>query len=655
MDSRLMTKALFFLCLGMISSCGNVDDHTGYLDNDLIGEWSEHGGSKAGLRYSSLNQINVMNVHKLRVAWTYKSGDYSNGDAQSNKTTFAATPILVDERLVFCTPFNRIIALNPSTGEELWVYNPKVENKKFSETPSPRVCRGVAYWQESKTDDEPKEICQSRIFAATMDSDLIAVDAQTGDVCKEFGDEGRVSLRRGNKNVANWERYPTSPPIVVRNTVIVGALVADNIKVDAPSGVVFAFNAKTGELRWAWNADSDVAYAPDVEEYRSGTPNVWSLMSADDERGLVFLPTGNPAPDLFGGLRDGLDRYGSSTVAIDVETGTVRWAFQSVHNDVWDYDVASQPVLFELEGVGGGVPGVAQATKMGHIFLLNRENGKPLYPVEERPVPQSGVVGESLASTQPFPTHPAPLEINLSEEKLFGFTPYDRKFCVNRFKKYRYDGIFTPPTEQGSIQYPSSIGGANWGSVAIDPRTAVLFINESHVAQIVQLIPRQDYAAKAEGLGGFPNEYYPMSGAPYGAKRSLFISNFGAPCTPTPWGTLTAIDLKSGEKKWSVPLGTTRDVAPFPLWFNSGTPNLGGSIVTAGDLVFVGATMDKFFRGFDAKTGKEVWRYRLPYTAGSTPMTYRIGSDDKQYVVIAAGGHVWSESGDALIAFALSE
>ncbi len=617
--------------------------------------WPEYGGDKGGLRYSALTQITRDNVDRLRIAWTYHSGDVSSGSAQESKTSLSATPIIADDLLVFCTGYNRVIALDPASGAERWAFDPKVRNRKVK-GPYTRVCRGVAYW--SGGDAPAGGACATRIFSGTLDSELVALDAKTGKPCADFGHDGRVSLRQGIGPAPAWETYPTSPPIVVRDVVVVGALVSDLLRVDAPSGVVRGFDVRTGALRWAWDPVppgwEERFSRPESGPYQPGTPNVWSILSADEARGLVFLPTGNAAPDLFGGLREGLDYYASSTVALDVATGKVAWRFQTVHHDVWDYDVASQPVLFQLPGVGGGAPAVAQATKMGHLFLLNRETGEPLYPVEERPVPQGAVPGETLSPTQPFPTHPAPLHPTaLSPDDAFGFTPFDRSDCAKQIRAHRYDGIFTPPSIEGSIQFPSSAGGANWGSVSIDPVSQTLYVNQMHLAQIVWLLPRKRYNAEADPSVQFPLEFYPQKGTPYGVKRAALLSKWGSPCNPTPWGTLTAVDLVTGKVRWSSTLGTTRDQAPFPLWFKTGTPNVGGSIVTAGGVVFIGATTDKYIRGFDAATGEEIWKHRLPYTANATPMTYRLHKDGKQYLVIAAGGHGWSESGDAIVAFAL--
>jgi quinoprotein glucose dehydrogenase len=343
-------------------------------------------------------------------------------------------------------------------------------------------------------------------------------------------------------------------------------------------------------------------------------------------------------------------------VALRASTGELVWRFQTVHHDVWDYDVPAQPTLFDFVAQGSGerIPALAQATKMGHVFLLHRETGEPLFPVEERPVPVSDVPEESLSPTQPFPTHPRPVHpARLAPEDAWGFTPWDRRACAAHIASLRSEGIFTPPSLRGSIQYPGPAGGANWGGVAIDPQAQILYVNQMRIPTIVQLVPRAEYEALPSKEAVYPEELAPMEGTPYALRRMPLLSPLGAPCSAPPWGTLTAVDLASGDVLWESTLGTTRDQAPFPLWLPLGAPNLGGSIVTGGGIVFIGATTDKFLRVFDAATGEEIWRRRLPYTANATPLTYRLRPDGKQYVVVAAGGHGWSEPGDALIAFAL--
>ena len=649
-------KRLLAALLALVLPLSACDDSEPRDDSGPVAAWPHYGSDEGGMKYSPLTQITTDNVADLELAWDYRHGDFSDGSGEYGRTSFQATPIVVDGLLYFCTAFNRVIALDPETGEERWSFDPKLE-AKLGSGPYPLTCRGVAYWAAARPGSG--SACHTRIFTGTRDAELIALDAQTGLPCRDFGRNGRVALREGIGEAPSWEYYPTSPPLVIRDVVVVGALVADNVRVDAPSGVVRAFDVRTGKLRWAWDPvppDWNPKPGPGGRIYQSGTPNVWSILSADSERGLVFVPTGNASPDVYGGERNGLDYYSSSTVALDASSGEVAWHFQTVHHDVWDYDVPSQPALFQIPGVGGGAPALAQATKMGHIFLLQRETGAPLYRVEERPVPGGGVEGETLSPTQPFPTHPPGLHpTSLTKDDAWGFTFIDRRDCEKKLAGWRSEGLFTPPSLQGSVQYPGSAGGPNWGGVSIDPVRGVLFVNQMRAALVSTLIPREQYDRLDSTSVVYPDELYPMHGAPYGVKRGPVLSNFGAPCNSPPWGTLTAVDLKSGEVLWEVTLGTTRDLAPFPLWLGLGAPNLGGSIVTAGGVVFVAATTDKFLRGFDARTGEEIWKQRLPYTGNSTPMTYRLTKSSKQYVVIAAGGHGWSEPGDALMAFALPD
>jgi quinoprotein glucose dehydrogenase len=644
----LRSLRLVLLASVCLPACGTSPlDHGG-----PTAEWSAFAGGKGGPRYSTLTQINRDNVDELELVWEHRSGDFHVGDAEHAGTSFQASPVITNGLLYYCTPFQRVFALDPETGQERWSFDPELQGRA-PEGPYPLNCRGVSYWEAS--DAREGVACQRRIVYGTRDSELIALDADTGKPCEEFGDGGRVQLREGlDPNAPDWEYYPTSPPIIVGDIAVLGALVADQLRTDAPSGVVRAFDVKTGRRVWAWDP-----VPPDWrgrilrgERYSRGTPNVWSILSADEERGLVFLPTGNPAPDSFGGVREGLDYYGSSVVAVSLKKGELVWHYQTVHHDIWDYDVPAQPQLFQIPGVGAGRPGIAQPTKMGFLFLLDRETGKPLYPVEERPVPQGGeVAGEVLSPTQPFPTHPAPLHPEQIEP--WGFTPYDRAACKELLSDYRWDGFYTPPTAEGSLQFPHTSGGMNWGGVAIDPERALLITNQTHVVHATKLVSREEYDRIDPSTIVYPIEAYPMAGTPYGLRRFTPLSPFGAPCNKPPWGTLKAVDLRSGEIVWERPLGTTRDAAPFPIWVELGVPNFGGGITTASGVYFIGATMDRYFRAFDAETGAELWRKRIPYSGNSIPATYRLREDGRQFVVLAAGGNPVTGAGDALLAYAL--
>ncbi len=652
-----MRFGAFLLTLWLAFGCGGepVIDFSG-----PVAGWPEWGGDKGGLHYSPLEQVHRDNVDALELAWTHRSGDFNGPSAERMPTGLQVTPIVTNGHLYYCTPYMRVFALDPETGTERWSFDPGLRAAGVG-GPYPLTCRGVAYWEA----EEPAAgaACQKRILYGTKDSELWALDADTGRPCADFGEGGKVALREGIEgDVPPWEYYVTSPPLVLGDRAIVGALVADQLRTDAPSGVVRAFDVKTGALLWAWDpVPPDYrADVPPGERYHRGTPNVWSLLSGDAERGLVFVPTGNPSPDSYAGERHGLDHYGSSTVALHADSGRVAWHFQTVHHDVWDYDVGTQPELFQIEGVGGGRPGVLQGTKMGHVFLLDRETGQPLYPVEERPVPTDGVPGETLSPTQPFPTHPPPLHPTELTPENVGYTFADRGSCVEALEKYRFDGIFTPPTLDGSIQYPHTTGGMNWGGIAVDPVSGVMFTNQTHIAMIVEMVAREDYEKLPADAVAYPDELYPMTGTPYGVKRSGYFSSAGAPCNPTPWGSLQAVDLKTGQVRWKVNLGTTKHQAPWPLYLipglgDVGAPNFGGGMVTAGGVLFLGATTDRAFRAFDTRDGSMLWETELPYQANASPLSYRLSPEGRQFVVIAAGGNAISKQGDAIMAFALPE
>ncbi len=623
-------------------------------------DWVDYGGDRGGLRYSPLADVTPANVASLEVAWVHHSGDVADDRLEHGESAYELTPILVDGTLFGCTPFNRVFALDPETGEERWVFDPEIDlGGRYA---NQLVCRGVSSWRDPARAADA--VCAHRIFTSTADARLIALDARTGARCPDFGAHegtpGEVDLTLG-VGERRWkgEYQMTSPPAILHGRVIVGSAVSDNGRVDAPSGVVRAYDARTGVLLWAWNP-LPPGFAPREMDRRQGvawalgTANVWAPMSVDEARDLVFAPTGNTAPDYYGGLRDGVDYYASSVVALRGETGTVAWHYQTVHHDLWDYDVPAQPTLATLHRPDGDVDAVLQPTKMGHVFVLDRDTGLPLFPVEERPVPQGGVPGEVLSPTQPFPVKPPPLGgRTLTPDDAWGLTFWDRGWCRRRVEALRFEGIFTPPSLQGTIAYPGNAGGTNWGGLAVDPERQLLVVNTSNIPFVVTLFPAEEYEARRAASPGV--EIAPQRGTPYGLRREALLSPLGLPCSPPPWGHLTAIDLETGDIAWQVTPGSVRDIAPVPLPWEPGVPSLGGPLVTGGGLVFFAATMDDYLRAFDVRSGEELWRGRLPAGGQATPMTYRARKGGAQYVVVAAGGHsrAGTHLGDALVAFRL--
>ena len=632
-------------------------------------DWTSYGKHSGGGHYSKANEITPENVKKLKKIWEHRSGDYHDGlnwtedviPNSSQQTSFQATPILVNDTLYYCTPYNRVFALDSETGEEKWVFDPKIniEEKALLH------CRGVGSWiDKDKTESEE---CYHRIITGTIDADLFAIDGATGKLCSDFGDNGSVDLRAGlgTHNPAYY--YSISPPAIIGNLIIIGGGVADNVSTSVPGGVVRAYDVVTGELVWYWDPIPP-NQQPIIDEdgnqlYQRGTTNVWSIISTDPELNLVYLPTGNTAADNYGGHRDGLDYYSSSVVALNATTGDVVWHFQTVHHDIWDYDVPSQPTFYEFQKDGKTIKALAQTTKTGLVFLFNRENGEPIFPIEEKEVPQGAVEGDYVSRTQPFPSKPAPLNpIKFDPEKAFGFTFWDRGHCKRTAKKLRNEGLYTPPSLEGSIHYPSGVGGNNWGGPAIDPGRNIMVVNTNNMASLIVMVPREDCNKPLEELSINKNQVRftnieENEGAPYCNLRSMgFFSPLGVPCTEPPWGTLTAIDLDTGEHLWNVPLGTSKDLAPFPFWWIKGAPNIGGPTVTASGVTFIGATSDHYLRAFNTETGEELAKFRLPTGAHATPMTYT-NEQGKQFVVIAAGGHwaIGTPASDHLIAFALTE
>jgi quinoprotein glucose dehydrogenase len=615
--------------------------------------WPVWGGDRGGHRFSKADTINTQNVSSLAVAWLYQTGDLSKRQNVMGSSATEATPILVENSLVFCTPFNEIIAVDPGTGDELWRFDPEIN---LDQHPANQfVCRGVSHW----ADPADNTSCSSRILMGTNDGRLVAINALNGQRCQSFGDNGEVRIDPGMELRWPGEFQITSPPVIAGDIVIVGSAIGDNARVEAPAGTVRAFDVRSGEPRWDFDPIPRQEDDPAMETWQGERPpveghaNVWAPMSVDAERGLVFLPTTSPSPDFYGGLRPGDNRHANSVVALHAQTGEIAWSFQTVHHDVWDYDIPAQPGLYSIWKDGRLRDVVAQVTKTGFLFVLDRETGEPVFPVEERPVPQIAVPGEQLSPTQPFPSAPpAIVPDTLDPDDAFGLTWFDRRECRNKIKASVRQGLFTPPTEQGTVLLPFTGGGANWGSAAFDPARNLLVVNMNNLAHHVQLIPSDQVDAAREVY--HDQEVSPQSGAPYGVKREIMTSSFGLPCTPPPWGVIAGVNIESGEIVWRKTLGTTEDLAPGP-GVKLGTANLGGPIITAGGLVFIAATQDYYLRAFDVSNGAELWRGRLPAGGQATPMTYEWNG--RQYVVIFAGGYsrIDTKLGDYVVAFALPE
>jgi quinoprotein glucose dehydrogenase len=631
----------------------------GAKNRDVSGaEWPAYGRDAGGTHYAPLAEIDRSNVKSLQVAWTYHTGASAVKGPSAGKAAFEATPIFVDGTLYLTTPFSRVIALDPETGKERWTYDPQVDMAQgYSEMTS----RGVSTWKDPKAKGHAR-----RIYVATLDARLIALDAATGAPIKTFGKGGQVDLTRGVRLVDRLDHgdyQVTSPPAVVGDLLVVGSSIGDNRGVELERGVVRAYDARTGKLRWSWDPipvrrgdPARKTWAGD-SAVRTGAANAWSILSADPERGLVFVPTGSPSPDHYGGERLGANLYANSVVALRAATGRVVWHFQVVHHDLWDYDVASQPMLVNVRRGGRDVPAVAVGTKIGHLFLLHRETGKPLFPVEERAVPASTVAGEQASSTQPFPKlPPALVPQKLVPADAWGVTAADREGCRKRLESLRSEGLFTPPSLEGTLEFPGLVGGMNWSGMSFDPRRQLLITNTNRVPFVVRLIPRDEYIGQRWGpeVQHLRGDFARQPGARYAMYREPLLAPSGAPCNPPPWGALTAVDLATGGVRWEVPLGSIPALSAVPESAAWGSPNLGGSLVTAGGLIFIGAAMDGKLRAFDVETGKELWKAELPAGAQAAPMTYR-AADGRQYVVIAAGGHgkLGTQMGDSVVAFAL--
>lgn len=607
--------------------------------------------NQQGDKFSPLKQIHRGNVKNLQVAWEYHTGDLPPD--KPGLTSFQDQPSLIEGNLVVCTIKRRLIALDPATGEERWTYDPQ---SPFTAT---NKCRGVGNWIDHQADADEK--CRSRIFLSTSDYKLHAIDARTGQRCQDFGDQGIVSMPISKATLWEGEVEATSNPAVVNNVVVVGSSVADLQRVDAPSGRVLAFDARSGKLLWEFDPVPRNPDDPAMATWAKGTEgfgqgNVWSSMAVDQQLDLVYLPTTSVSDDYYGGNRPGNNEYGTSVVAIRGSTGEVIWHQQLVHHNLWDYDIPSQPMLIDYPHNGKMVPALVQNTKMGMIFVFDRATGEPLVPMEERAVPQSGALaGEVLSPTQPFPVgmpHLAPQ--NFTPDDVWGFTFIDKWLCKKKASTYNYGPIYTPITEKGTIVTPPVGGGPNWGGGAYDPQNQLMVVPSNRVPIAIRLIPRE----KAGSIEGMEIESkasmrFVNRGSPYAVSFEPLLSPLGAPCTKPPWAALTAVDIVKKKIIWEVPLGSLKKLLPIPIDWQLGTPGAGGPLATAGGLVFIGYTLDDTLRAFDLDTGEILWEADLPAAGTAVPVTYEVNGE--QFIVIAAGGHsvYGSTMGDSVVAFKL--
>ncbi|SFS10331.1 quinoprotein glucose dehydrogenase [Granulicella pectinivorans] len=657
--------------------------------------WPTYGGDPGGQRFSPATQITKSNLKDLQPAWTYHTHALDQNRPSNHEASFEATPILDGDTLYLTTPYDVVIALDAATGQPRWTHDP---NLAPTAEGSIVASRGVALWHSA---------VQTRIFVATLDARLLALDATTGHPISTWGTHGEIDLKQGVHLQKDGFYRMTSPPTVIGDIVVVGSGVGDNQQVDSESGLVRAYSTLDGHLLWSWEP---IPWASS-QAIRTGAANTWSVISADPALNLLYLPTGSAAPDYYGGLRPGDDRDANSIVALDATTGKKVWAFQVVHHDLWDYDIASQPLLFTFRNT---IPAVAITTKMGMVFVLDRRTGAPLYPIHERPVPQSDVPGETTSPTQPFQELPSLSPLNVSTTDIqttWQRSSEDAASCQRQFAALRNEGLYTPPSLRGSVLFPGNLGGVNWGSAALDPATGILYANTNRSAFKARLVPRyglerdlkelnlwlHDWANwgilagiilalgtlingfrhrrflpgpltlsvttalmlacvpisrlpmphEPDSLAHFGYELSPQHKTPYLIERDRILDTHHHPCSPTPWGAISALNLNTGQMAWQRPLGSMIDSA------DTGAINFGGPIVTASGLVFTAAAEDPYLRAFDAATGDLLWQHDLPVPAQSTPMTYTLNS--RQYVVIAAGGHgdKATKLGDSLIAFAL--
>ncbi|RAZ76930.1 glucose/quinate/shikimate family membrane-bound PQQ-dependent dehydrogenase [Mesorhizobium atlanticum] len=620
------------------------------LGGDMpAGEWHYYGRTPFGQRYSPLDQITPDNVAKLQPAWTYRTGDVKGPD-DIGETTYQVTPLKVGDTLFICTPHNFAIAIDAASGKEKWRYDPKI---KLDNNRQHQTCRGVSYYADAKI--AAGQPCAQRVYLPTSDARLIALDATTGQVCPSFAEGGTLNLMASMPYPKSGYYYSTSAPLIVAGKIIVGGAVNDNYSTEEPSGVIRAFDADTGALLWNWDSGNpDVTTPlPAGQTYTHNSPNMWSTASADERLGLLYLPLGNQTPDQLGmGRSANVEKFSSSITALDLNTGQLRWVRQTVHHDLWDMDVPAQPTLVDITTQSGVVPALVGPTKQGDLFVLDRRTGEPIIPVKEVPAPGGAIDGDHASPTQPasdLSFNPKPL----TGADMWGITMFDQLACRIELKKLRYEGRYTPPSLQGSLIYPGNFGVFNWGGVAVDPVRQVMFGMPTYLAFTSKLIPRADVPPPSDTKGS-EQGLNRNEGAPYAVVMGPFLSPLGIPCQAPPWGYVAGVDLKTGNIAYKHRNGTVYDMTPLPLPLKVGVPGIGGPMITAGGVAFLGAAVDDYLRAYDLTTGRQLWQARLPAGGQATPMTYTV-ADGRQFVVIVAGGHgsVGTKPGDYVMAYAL--
>lgn len=612
-------------------------------------DWHYYGRTPYGQRYSPLKQITPENVGTLQVAWQYQTGDVKLPD-DIGETTYQVTPLKVRDTLYLCTPHNWAIALDAATGKENWKFDPNVG---LNPDRQHQTCRGVSYYADSTV--AAGQPCAERIYLPTSDARLIALDAANGQICPSFGDKGTLHLEKGMSYNPAGYYYSTSPPVIAAGKIIVGGAVNDNYSIHEQSGVIRAFDINTGALVWNWDSGNpDVTtLLPEGQTYTANSPNSWSVSSVDEKLGLLYVPLGNQTPDQLGAGRSAnVEKFSSSIVALDLNSGQMRWVRQTVHHDLWDMDVPSQPSLLDINTATGAIPALVGPTKQGDIYVLDRRTGEPIIPVKEVPAPAGALEGDFSAPTQPISDltfMPKPL----TGKDMWGVSMFDQLACRIEFLRLRYEGRYTPPSLQGSLIYPGNFGVFNWGGVAVDPARQVMFGMPTYLAFTSRLVPRAEVPPPSAGTKGSEQGLNRNEGAPYAVIMGPFVSPLGVPCQAPPWGYVAGVDLRTGKIAWKHRNGTVRDSSPLPLPFKVGVPGIGGPIITAGGVAFLGAAVDDYFRAYDLTSGKQLWEARLPAGGQSTPMSFAL--DGKQYVVIVAGGHgsVGTTPGDYVIAYAL--